>query len=84
MMRRCEQPDLADYLNYGARGIGVHEPWCTDPRSFLEWLDANLGPCPPGRSLDRIDNDGDYEPGNLPWADKTMQARNRRKGLPRR
>ena len=77
-MRRCYNPASKDYRNYGARGIGVCEDW-RDVRNFIAWLDSNLGPCPQGKSLDRIDNDGNYEPGNLRWATRSEQVRNSRR-----
>lgn len=56
----------------------MHEPWRDDFMAFESWFQENLGPCPPGCSLDRIDNDGNYEPGNLRWATPTEQNGNRR------
>jgi len=64
--------------NYGGRGISMYGPWVDDSHAFLEWMDANLGPRPDGHSLDRIDNDGNYEPGNLRWATASEQRRNQR------
>ena len=74
MMYRCHWTPIE---NYGLRGIQVYEGW-HDVRVFLEYLDSVLGPCPAGHSLDRIDNDGNYEPGNIRWATKSEQASNRR------
>lgn len=54
-----------------------HADW-HDSGAFLAWIDENLGPCPDGHSLDRIDTEGDYAPGNVRWADRTTQNRNRR------
>ena len=78
MVNRCHRPNDTSYPHYGGRGIRVYEPW-RDSAVFLAWLDANLGPCPPGSSLDRIDNDGDYAPGNLRWANNVTQRRNQRR-----
>jgi hypothetical protein len=64
------------YPNYGARGITVCEEW-HDPFAFYAYLDT-LGPCPEGYSIDRIDNDGDYEPGNIRWASSAEQRANSR------
>jgi len=69
----------ADY--YLGRGITMYGPWQTDFVAFDTWLKETLGPCPKGQSLDRIDNDGNYEPGNLQWADAETQANNTRSNV---
>lgn len=76
--RRCYDPEATQYRWYGARGIGVHEDWRHDAEAFITYVEQNLGPRPDGKSLDRIDNDGDYAPGNVRWATATEQAHNRR------
>lgn len=68
-----------NYLHYGGRGISFHKPWADSFILFKSWLDDNLGPCPEGWTLDRIDNDGDYEAGNLRWASAKTQRHNQRK-----
>ena len=75
MISRCHNPNSAPYGNYGGRGIVVCERWRTDFLTFLN----DMGPCPPGRSIDRKDNDGNYEPGNCRWATDNEQAVNTRK-----
>ncbi len=80
MLWRCENPDAADYFRYGARGIKICERW-HDVRLFVQDIEAEIGPKPPTDSnytLDRIDNDGDYEPGNVRWATKSEQVLNSR------
>jgi hypothetical protein len=77
MMNRCYNPAAGNYQWYGGRGICVCEPF-HDPRVFIEYVERELGPCPEAMSLDRKENDGNYEPGNLRWATAAEQARNRR------
>lgn len=82
MLRRCEDPRFATYRYYGGRGIAVCERW-HDFEAFYADIKQLLGPCPPRMSMDRIDNDGNYEPGNVRWATADQQAQNRRGTKPR-
>jgi len=75
MRQRCENPTSQVYRNYGGRGITVCERWSKSFTAFLE----DMGEKNPGLSIDRIDNDGNYEPGNCRWADFKTQCRNQRK-----
>lgn len=81
MCHRCSNPENHRYSSYGGRGIQVYESWRDNPRAFIDWIEENLGARPTGHSLDRTDNDGNYEPGNLRWADAETQNKNRRRAL---
>lgn len=76
--RRCHNPKAHNYKWYGGRGIQVCEEWRHDAGAFIAYIEKHLGPRPDGMSLDRVDNDKNYEPGNIRWATAAEQARNRR------
>lgn len=73
MWRRCTNPRSQNFKYYGGRGIKVCEQW----KSFETFL-ADMGSCPDGYSIERIDNDGNYEPSNCKWIPLSEQPKNRR------
>jgi len=85
--QRCLNPRTRQYPYYGGRGISVYDRWLTFG-AFAADIETTIGPRPPDPagwkstrpfySLDRIDNDSNYEPGNVRWATWQQQAANRR------
>lgn len=77
MLDRCRRPNNHAFASYGARGIKVCQRW----HSFENFA-ADMGERPSTRhSLDRIDNNGSYEPGNVRWATPAEQVRNTRRSV---
>lgn len=75
--KRCESPGDKAYANYGARGIRMCLRWSNDFAAFF----ADMGERPVGLTLERIDNDKGYEPGNCRWATRSDQNLNRRSAV---
>lgn len=75
---RCYNPNDKGYKNYGGRGIIIYKHWKDNYIEFKNWIFNNLGERPEGYSLDRIENNSNYEPNNLRWANRTTQNNNRR------
>ncbi len=75
MISRCHNPHDIRYADYGGRGISVCDQWRTSYQSFLEHVGRRPSP---SHSIDRISNDGNYEPGNVRWSTSHEQRRNTR------
>ena len=74
MIERCNLTSRSDYKYYGGRGISVIPSWL----SFINFY-RDMGDRPIGMQLDRIDNNGNYEPGNCHWVTPKQNSANRRK-----
>lgn len=74
---RCFTPSTARYPMYGGRGITMRDAW----RDSFEQFFADMGECPKGMELDRIDVNGNYEPGNCRWVTRSENMRNRQNAI---
>jgi hypothetical protein len=77
MKQRCLNPKATGYKHYGGRGIRVCKRW-QGPKGFVNFL-ADMGPRPCGKTLDRKNVNGNYEPRNCRWATDALQSQNQRR-----
>lgn len=72
MIARCSNPNYKNFHRWGGRGIKVCDRWLESFQNFLD----DMGECPPKLTIERINNDGNYEPGNCKWVTQAQQMRN--------
>ena len=78
---RCYNRRHKAYGDYGGRGVTMWEEWKERPEVFIEYIKSLPGSDDPNLTLDRINNNGNYEPGNLQWATQKQQCRNKRNNI---
>lgn len=81
-IHRCTNPLYPQWKDYGGRGIKVYREWLDDPSKFVHYLASLPGVDNPDLYLDRINNDGNYEPGNLRFVTPLVSCHNRRNSRP--
>jgi hypothetical protein len=81
MVSRCTDPNHRAFPNYGGRGISIYPPWLEDRKVFFEFAKTLENWDVPGLDLDRIDNAGNYEPGNLRICPRRENCDNKRNTL---
>lgn len=77
--QRCYNKNDRAYKNYGARGITVCKEWRGDTWAYINYVESLLDAYKEGYTVDRINNDGNYEPGNMRWANMHIQTTNQRR-----
>jgi hypothetical protein len=83
MKQRCNNPNVPNFKDYGGRGISYCEQWEPFLPFYADTL-GSVGDVPEGKSLDRVNNDGNYQPDNWQWATRAEQNRNKRSGKRKR
>lgn len=81
MKKRCYYKNNKCYKNYGGRGIKVYDGWINDVKSFHDYVLKLDNYGKDGYSLDRINNNGNYEPGNIKWSTNEEQSQNKRSNI---
>ena len=79
MKKRCGNPNCENYRNYGGRGIAVCDEWKNNFQAFYDYVSQLPHFGEEGYSLDRINNDGNYEPDNVKWSTRLEQRHNQRR-----
>lgn len=79
MIKSTNSPSYKDYKNYGGRGIKICDEWLHNFKSFHKWAIANG--YSEGLQIDRVDNNGDYEPSNCRWTTSQVQNNNKRNNI---